>query len=365
MKKLFVVLFFTCLALGDWQQSGEIILPKGIQVNDLTTNYSGEIWILSASSILKLEGTSKSPLLVQEIQGGKILAADDYIYIVDNLNRLSMLDPAREDLAQPIKTTLNSPNQISVATADNKRIFITLEPEQLTFVTEEKIVGTISTRADKFSIIPAANYSSTETPFFTLDNNRIYSWSGGTYINTENYTGELLYSASQNILDFTADQSGNLFVLFSDSIVVLNTDGNFKRKIDITHLSPNSKILNNPTNNNLILFDQLDKTLKILSSVSRDEKGDIIVLNKNTPNPVDNYTKIEFTINQPLSLTITVYNLIGEPVKVIARGYYPKGTHQIIWNADDESGHLVPNGVYFYRLESIKGVAIRQLIVLR
>lgn len=364
MKKLFVVLFLTSLALGDWQQSGEIILPKGIQVNDLTINYSGEIWILSASSLLKLEGTSKSPLLVQEVQGGKILAVDDDVFIVDNLNRLSILDPAKEG-TQPIKATLNNPSQISVLTANNERIFMTLEPEQLTFLTEEKIIGTISTRADKFSIMPAANYSSTQTPFFTLNNNRIYSWSGGTYMNTENYTGELLYSASQNILDFTADQGGNLFVLFSDSIVMLNTDGDFKRKIDITHVSPNSKILNNPTNNNLILFDQLDKTLKILSSVSRNEKGDIVVLNKNTPNPVDNYTKIEFTINQPLSLTITVYNLIGEPVKVIARGYYPKGTHQIVWNADDESGHLVPNGVYFYRLESIKGVAIRQLIVLR
>jgi hypothetical protein len=365
MKKLFVILFFTCLALGDWQQSGEIILPKGIQVNDLAINYSGEVWILSASSILKLEGTSKSPLPVQDFQGGKILAADEDVFIVDNLNRLNILDPAKEGGIQPIKTTLNSPSQISVLTADKERIFMTLEPEQLTFLTEEKIVGTISTRADKFSIIPAANYSSTQTPFFTMSNNRIYSWSGGTYMNTENYTGEILYSASQNILDFTTDQGGNLFVLFSDSIVVLNSDGDFKRKIDITHISPNSKILNNPTNNNLILFDQLDKTLKILSSVNRDEKGDIIVLDKNTPNPVDNYTKIEFTINQPLSLTITVYNLIGEPVKVLARGYYPKGTHQIVWNADDESGHLVPNGVYFYRLESIKGVAIRQLIVLR
>jgi hypothetical protein len=365
MKKLFVVLFLTCLALGDWQQSGEIILPKGIQVNDLAINNSGEVWILSASSILKLEGTSKSPLLVQEIQGGKILTADDYVYIVDNLNQLIILDPTKQEGTQPIKTTLNNPSQINVLTTDSKRIFMALEPEQLIFLTEEKTVGTISTRADKFSTIPAANYNSTQTPFFTLNNNRIYSWSGGTYMNAENYTGELLYSASQNILDFTVDQGGNLFVLFSDSIVMLNPEGDFKRKIDITHVSPNSRILNNPTNNNLILFDQLDKTLKILSSVSQDEKGDIIVLNKNNPNPVDNYTKIEFTINQPLNLTITVYNLIGEPVKVIARGYYQKGTHQIVWNADDESGHLVPNGVYFYRLESIKGVAIRQLIVLR
>jgi hypothetical protein len=365
MKKLLVVLFFICLALGEWQQSGEIALPKSIRVNDLTINSTGEIWILSASSILKIETASKSPVLIQEIPDGKIFAVQDEIFVVDNLNRLIILDPDKGEPARPTELTFNTPSQISTITADNKEFFIVLEPNQLTFGSDDKKLGSIITNADKFSVIPSADYSSTRTPLFTLINNQIYSWTGGTFMDTEDYKSQLLFSASNSILDLSTDQSGNLYVLFSDSIVVLSTEGDYKRKIDIDNLPQGSKILTNPANNNLILFNQFDKTLKIFSSVRSDESSDVIVLNKNVPNPVDNHTEIEFIINQPLSLTITVYNLIGEPVKVLAKGHYPKGSHRIIWRADDEGGDFVPNGVYFYRLKSSKGVAIRQLVVLR
>ncbi len=52
-------------------------------------------------------------------------------------------------------------------------------------------------------------------------------------------------------------------------------------------------------------------------------------------------------------------------MKLIAKDRFLQGTHRVTWKAKDEKGNLVPNGVYFYRLESNRGVAIRQLIVLR
>jgi flagellar hook assembly protein FlgD len=109
----------------------------------------------------------------------------------------------------------------------------------------------------------------------------------------------------------------------------------------------------------------VQKTLAYFSRINKTVRGDIITLHDNKPNPVDNYTEIEFTITDKLNLSVTVYNLIGEPVKVIAKRRFPKGTHHVVWHADDEKGNLVPNGIYFYRLESKKGVAIKQLIVLR
>jgi len=365
MKKLAVILLFLCLAFGAWQQSGEITLPKSIQVNDLTISNSGEIWILSASALLKLEATSKSPLLIQEISDGKVLAAQDEIYILDNTSRLVFLNPSKEEVAQPTRLTFNSPDGIAAINADNDRYVLVLESNQLNFCSKEKILGSIITNADKFTVVPLADYSDTQTPLFTLANNRISSWTGGTFKNIENYRSRLLYSASNTILDFTADENGNLFVLFSDSIVVLGLSGEYKQKISIETMPLGSKILTNPANNNLVLFNRFDKTLEILSNIRADDRGEIVALHKNHPNPVDNLTDFEFTINQPLNLTITIYNLIGEPVKVIAKGHYAKGTHQVTWHADDDKGNLVPNGVYFYRLESEKGVAIRQLIVLR
>lgn len=57
--------------------------------------------------------------------------------------------------------------------------------------------------------------------------------------------------------------------------------------------------------------------------------------------------------------------MIGEPVKTITQGSYNKGRFRVRWDGKDESGRILPNGVYFYRLESKKGVTIRQLIILR
>ncbi len=365
MRKITVLLFLVCCVFGAWQKSAEISLPKSIQVNDLTINKAGEIWILSASSLLRFEPASKNPLLVQEIANGKALASSDKIYILDNLNHLSVLDPNNDEFNQMTQVSFNLPRQIAVVAADENEVVAILESNQLTFTSENKTFGSVMTVADRFSVIPAADYSDTEIPFFTLADNRVYSWIGGSFNNTSDYRSKLIYSASNSILDIAADLNGDLFILFPDSIVVLGSGGDYKSKIEIDNLAAGSKILTNPANSNLLIFDKLDRSLIVLTGVYRSDQGEVITLDKNTPNPVDNYTAIQFTINQSLNLVITVYNLIGEPVKVVARGFYPAGSHTVTWHADDEKGNLVPNGVYFYRLESEKGVAIRQLIVLR
>ncbi len=366
MKKLIVFFFLICIALGEWQQSDKITLPKGIQINDLTISNSGELWILSSSSILKYETATKSPLLVQGIQNGKLLAVrDEEIYIIDSANRLITLNRGTEGVIQLTGLFFNYPTQIGTAIADNTPYIIIQEPYKLTFVRDNRLSGSISTNVERFSAIPEADYGDKQTPLFTLTNNRVYSWTDGTLNNSEGYKKRIIYSATNKIIDFTTNQNGNLYILLSDSIVVLESNGDYKSKVAIDHAPLGSKILLNPVNNNIVIFDQLENSLKILSGITKSSADDIITLHNNQPNPVDNYTEIEFTITEDLDLTITIYNLIGEPVKVIAKGRYLKGSHRIAWHADDNEGIIVPNGIYFYRLESKKGVAIKQLIVLR
>ncbi|UCG91833.1 MAG: T9SS type A sorting domain-containing protein [candidate division WOR-3 bacterium] len=366
MKKLMVVLVPICFIFGAWQQSGDILLPKTIQVDDLTIDNSGEIWILSSATILKLDATSNNPILIQRVADARMFSViDGKAYILDNSNRLLIVELDEGDVVQLTNLFFNTPTQLSTAVVDGEATLVVLEPNQLLFAVEENIRGVVVTKADRFSTVPLGDYGDTQTPLFTLVNNQIYSWTGGTVIKANDYRYKLLYSSSGSILDISVDQRGNVYVLFSDSIVVLRDNGEYKSKIAIDFVPSGSRLLVNPARNNLVLFNDMTQALKIISEVGKEEKGDVIVLNKNHPNPVDNYTEIEFTINQPLDLTITVYNLIGEPVKAVARGYYTRGTHRVLWHADDEQGNLVPNGVYFYRLESRRGVAIRQLIVLR
>lgn len=364
MRRLSVLVCLVCLASGAWQFSEEVALSRINQVNDLAINDNGEIWVLSPLAISKIDGNTGNLLLSKEIRNVRavtVLAED--VYYIDSNNRLAVYTTGEENLAST-GLTFNNPTQMIALSIDGSPGIAVLEPNRLVFTTPFEIIGSIGTRAERFAMIPMADYSDRSTPLFTLNGNRIFEWKGGRFLDAENYGNKLIYSASNSILDFCADKKGNLYILFTDSITVLGEDGDHKGKIGVGDISNGSRILWNPKEDNLVIFDNATKSMQVLSEAGRQTE-ELIVLDKNRPNPVDNYTEISFTLNEPLSLTITVYNLIGEPVKQIARDRYLKGTHRVVWKADDEKGNLVPNGVYFYRLESQKGVAIRQLIVLR
>ena len=367
MKNTIVVffLFLTTLVFSDWQQKEKVALPKGIQINDLTVDETGTVWLVSLSSILKLDPGTKNPILVSEFKEGKTMAVlGKQVYIVDAQNRLTFFNPEQENSAIDLNLTVNGPVQLNALQAEKNPILAILEQKKLRFVNREKLSFYLNADIDRFAAIPDADYADAQVPFFTLSQERVYAWLGGNYRTPEKYQNRLLYSTSGDIFDLAADPDGKLFILFADSVVVLDNRGEYRQKIGIERMPSGSRIFSDPGNDNLILYNPVERNFRVLTE-NKKETGEAVVLNKNQPNPVDNYTEIEFTLNQSLDLTLTIYNLIGEPVKVVTRGYFSKGTHRAVWHADDERSNLVPNGVYFYRLESKKGFAIRQLIVLR
>ncbi len=365
MRRLSVLVFLFCLASAAWQFSEEIALSRIQQVSDLAINDNGEVWALSSSAIARIDGKTGNPQLLRETRNARALSVlGGNVYYIDNSNRLIFY--AIEDASGTSASELyfNNPSQMQALSVNGSPGLIVLEPSRQVFAAPFEIMGSLNTKAERFAIVPGADYSERRTPIFTLNGNRILAWTGGRFLNPESYSQKLIYSTSNTITDFCADRQGNLYLLFSDSITVLTSEGEFKGKIGVGSISYGSRLLVNSADNSLMIYDANTKKLQFITQSGRDSE-ELIVLNKNRPNPVDNYTEISFTISEPLFLSITVYNLIGEPVKQVVRDRFLKGTHRIVWKAEDEQGNLVPNGVYFYRLESNKGVAIRQLIVLR
>ena len=74
------------------------------------------------------------------------------------------------------------------------------------------------------------------------------------------------------------------------------------------------------------------------------------VLEQNYPNPFNPTTEINFSIPEAGNVQLVVYNTLGQEVITLARGYYEKGTHNLVWDARDNFGNKVPSGVYIYRL---------------
>ena len=75
-------------------------------------------------------------------------------------------------------------------------------------------------------------------------------------------------------------------------------------------------------------------------------------LGQNYPNPFNPVTKIEYTLPKAASVRITVYNLLGEVVKVVYEGFNSAGSYSTYWNADDATGSKLTSGVYFYEMKA-------------
>ncbi len=90
-----------------------------------------------------------------------------------------------------------------------------------------------------------------------------------------------------------------------------------------------------------------------------------IMLDQNYPNPCNPFTTIRFQLPASSQIEINIYNLLGQKVRTLANGFYQTGSHAIIWNGTDNSGHRVVSGVYIYQLKSNSYLCNKKLILLK
>ncbi|MBN2000911.1 T9SS type A sorting domain-containing protein [candidate division KSB1 bacterium] len=89
------------------------------------------------------------------------------------------------------------------------------------------------------------------------------------------------------------------------------------------------------------------------------------MLGQNFPNPFNPTTNIEFTVRSQSRVTITVFNINGEPVKKIVDGYFQKGKYQVIFDGRDENGIMLSSGLYIYQMKTENIIQRRQMILLK
>jgi len=83
-------------------------------------------------------------------------------------------------------------------------------------------------------------------------------------------------------------------------------------------------------------------------------------INQNYPNPFNASTNIKFSIDQPQTINLTIYNITGQVVETLANRHYDVGDYSVNWNAGD-----VPSGVYFAKMTSLLGTQTVKLSLLK
>jgi hypothetical protein len=85
----------------------------------------------------------------------------------------------------------------------------------------------------------------------------------------------------------------------------------------------------------------------------------------NHPNPFNPSTTLSFSLKTAGRARLSVHDLRGRLLRVLAQGELSAGRHESVWDGLDRSGRALPSGVYFARLESEADVQVSKLLLLK
>lgn len=90
-----------------------------------------------------------------------------------------------------------------------------------------------------------------------------------------------------------------------------------------------------------------------------------MALHENVPNPFNPATAVRFTVERPGRVSVTVHDVSGREVAVLARGEFPAGEFTTTWNGRDGAGRPAGSGTYFLRMEADGYRASRKMTLIK
>jgi FlgD Ig-like domain len=88
-------------------------------------------------------------------------------------------------------------------------------------------------------------------------------------------------------------------------------------------------------------------------------------LHQNYPNPFNAATEIAFEIPARASVTLTIFNILGQAIREIEIGEKPAGSYSIIWDGTDDAHRPASSGIYFYKVEAGAFASSKKMILLK
>ncbi len=90
------------------------------------------------------------------------------------------------------------------------------------------------------------------------------------------------------------------------------------------------------------------------------------MLNQNFPNPFNNRTTITFAIPEETTVSIIIYNGMGQKIKTLLNSaVLSPGYHQVQWNGENGFGERIATGIYFYQMTTENYSTIKKMLLLK
>ncbi|MBD3374560.1 T9SS type A sorting domain-containing protein [candidate division KSB1 bacterium] len=97
----------------------------------------------------------------------------------------------------------------------------------------------------------------------------------------------------------------------------------------------------------------------------QDRQPETFGLEQNYPNPFNPETRITYSLATQSKVTLAIFNINGQKIRELVNRIENAGQHVVTWNGEDERGHKVSSGIYFYTLHSRDNVLTRRMTLLK
>ena len=101
------------------------------------------------------------------------------------------------------------------------------------------------------------------------------------------------------------------------------------------------------------------------SVASNPEGPHKMTLLQNYPNPFNPETTIAYELPKTTKVSISIYNMKGELIRILLDEERPTGAHSIVWDGKDTSARDVASGMYLYQMRAGSVTHERILTLLR
>ncbi len=139
-------------------------------------------------------------------------------------------------------------------------------------------------------------------------------------------------------------------------------------KVDLLVLQANGTNLSSLKIKEAILVDREAYVLpvKIVTEEEvAEQRPQTFSLSENYPNPFNAQTQINYALPKDCNVKVTIYNLLGQRVRVLVDEHQSAGYKTVHWDGKDERGVEVASGVYFYRIQAEDFVQTKKMLLLK
>ncbi|MDA1120030.1 MAG: T9SS type A sorting domain-containing protein [Bacteroidetes bacterium] len=182
------------------------------------------------------------------------------------------------------------------------------------------------------------------------------------------------YPVTQNVVRSTSEYTWEFNVGSSyDTPTLLQWDNEMLSQVDgyfVLVNSETSEALDMKANGSMSIPGKLETSMKVIFSLHDESILDqVSLLGDAYPNPLKNEVNIPVYISGErdyYDIKVSLYNLFGQRVVELLNSEVGKGSFEITWDGNDQSGTALPDGLYLYKLEyDNRSIPFKKLMIKR